>query len=152
MDAWQVEDESMLGARLLRQEPDGKRLSPKQIIATRHADAKNCTLGVIAWLTVTQSGQLRTGVRYLPGTPQAVSVKPTGVGPAASASASAALLLPAMPRLKIPASLVIPRNLFQAGRILEMTTVEGEKKNVKMGISVERGMDYERISFEAVKV
>jgi len=151
MDVWQVEDESILGARLLRQETDETRLSSKQIIATRHADAKVCTLGAIAWLTVTQAGQLRAGVRYLPGTPQAVSVKPTGIGSAASASASAALLLPALPRLKIPASLIIPRNLFQAGRILEMATIEGEKQNVKMGISVERGMDYERISFEAAK-
>jgi len=151
MDVWQIEDESILGARLLRQETEGSRLSTKQIIATRHDDAKVCTIGTIAWLTVTQAGQLRAGIRYLPGTPQAISVKPTGVGAAASGGASAALLLPAMPRLKIPASLIIPRNLFQTGRILEMTTSEGEKQNVKMGISVERGMDYERISFEAAK-
>jgi hypothetical protein len=32
-----------------------------------------------------------------------------------------------------------------------MTTSEGEKQNVKMGISVERGTDYERISFEPAK-
>ena len=151
MDVWQAEDESILGARLLRQGTEGVRLAPKQIIAVRHADAKVCTIGVIAWLTVSQTGQLRAGVRYLPGSPQAVAVKPTGIGAAASAGASAALLLPAMSRLKIPASLIIPRNLFHTGRILEMTTSEGEKQSVKMGISVERGMDYERISFTAAK-
>jgi hypothetical protein len=151
MDAWHVEDESILGARLLRQETDGTRLSTKQIIATRHPDAKDCTLGVIAWLTVNQAGQLRAGVRHLPGTPQAVTVKPAGIGAAASANAAAALLLPALPRFKIPASLIVPRNLFHAGRILEMTSSEGAKRNIKMGISVERGMDYERISFEAAK-
>lgn len=146
MEAWQIQDESMLGARLLRQEAGEARLSPRQILATHHAEATVCTLGVVAWLTVTQSGQLHAGVRHLPGTPQAVAVKTTGVNPAALTEA-AALLLPALPKLKIPASLIIPRNLFQAGRMLEMTSSDGETQKVKLGFSVEKGLNYERVSF-----
>lgn len=140
-EIWRVEDESLLGARMLRQETEtGMRLNPKQIIATRGAGAPACTLGAITWLTVLRSGQLRAGVRYLPGAPEAIAVKVGG-------TSYAALLLPAMPDLGIPSSLVIPRNLFQAGHTLEITANSGEKQNVKMGICVERGVDYERISY-----
>ena len=146
METWQIVDESILGARLLRQEAGGARLSPRQIIATHHAEAAASTLGVIAWLTVTRNGQLRAGVRHLPGTPQAVEIKTASANPSASAEA-VALLLPALPKLKIPASLIIPRSLFQAGHMLEITSSSGEKQNVKLGFSVEKGLDYERVSF-----
>ncbi|MBI1174464.1 MAG: hypothetical protein GC139_04255 [Sideroxydans sp.] len=150
-EGWLVEDESVLGARMLRHETDGMRLNPKQIIAIRsNEEAAACMLGVITWLTVTCSGQLQAGIHYLPGMPQAIAVKTTGINPASGGSA-AALLLPAMPELRIPASLVIPRNLFQAGHKLEITFSGGEKKSVTMGISVAQGLDYERISFTDAK-
>ena len=141
-ETWITEDASILGARMLRQDTEGARLKAKQLVATQAAGAVCCTLGVISWINVTRSGQLHAGIRHLPGTPQAVAVKT----PKSTAS-SAALLLPAMPELKIPASLIVPRHLFEAGGTLEITQAQGEKKNVKMGISVEQGIDYERISF-----
>lgn len=146
-ETWLAEDVSIIGARLLRQTGDGMRLHAKQLIGTHAPDSACCTLGVVSWLIVTCDGQLRVGIRYLPGKPQAVTVSTTGVGASASGSSAAALLLPAMTELKIPASLVIPRKLFQAGQLLEVTPAGGEKMNVKMGISVELGQDYERISF-----
>jgi hypothetical protein len=141
-ESWLLEEDSILGARLLRHDVAGIRLSPKQLVALRRADS--CTLAAISWLTVTRDGQLRGGIHYFPGLPQAVSIKVAG-------SNAAALLLPALPDLKIPASLVIPRHLFQAGRPLELTLGNGEKQKIKMEISVERGLDYERISFSAMK-
>lgn len=145
-EEWQAEDVSIIGARLLRQPTDGIRLHSKQLIATHAPDSTCCTLGAISWLTVTRDGQLRAGVRFLPGKPQAVAVDTTGIG-SISGSSAAALLLPAMPELKIPASLIIPRGLFQAGHMLEVTTADGAKLKIKMGISIEQGFDYERISF-----
>jgi cyclic-di-GMP-binding protein len=78
-----------------------------------------------------------------------VAVKTTGLS--AHGGAVPALLLPAVDKLKIPASLVIPRNLFKAGRRLEVTATDGKSWGAEMGISVERGLDYERISFTAVE-
>lgn len=141
-ETWITEDVNILGARMLRQDTDGVRLKARQLVATHAADAACCTLGVISWINVTRNGQLHAGIRYLPGTPQAVAVKTPK-----STTASAALLLPAMPELGIPASLIVPRNLFEAGGALEIVQAKNEKKNVKMGISVEKGMDYERVSF-----
>jgi len=58
-----------------------------------------------------------------------------------------AFLLPAVAALNAPASLIIPRDWFQPDRVVEILHQNGEKKNVKMGFSVERGIDYERVSF-----
>lgn len=56
----------------------------------------------------------------------------------------------AVPALKTPASLIIPRNWFKPGGVLDIRHQNGEGQHAKMGISVERGLDYERASFASV--
>ena len=53
-----------------------------------------------------------------------------------------------MEKLRIPASLVMPRDWFLAGREIDLTLADRSKQKVKLGISVERGVDYERVSFK----
>ena len=146
-EAWQIQDESIRGANLLREGSVGTRIGPKQIVAVRYTDAGSYMLGVVRWVSVTQTGQLHIGVRYLPGVPQAISIKITGGNLAASDKYMAALLLPAVPELKTPASLIMPRDLFQPGRAIEIVQPDEQKIMVKMGFSVENGLDYERVSF-----
>ena len=147
LETWQIEEESILGARLLREGNDGERLGSSQLVAVRPTDANVFMLGTISWVRVTQTGQLHTGVRYLPGIPQAIAMKATGVNPAESDKYVAALLLSAVPALKIPASLIAPRDWFKSGRVVEIVEVDKQKLNVRMEFSVERGSDFERISF-----
>ena len=52
-----------------------------------------------------------------------------------------------MPALKIPASLIVPRDIFQTNRGCELVQAGKEKFNIKMGFSVSGGADFERISF-----
>lgn len=144
---WQVQDESILGARLLREGGVGARICPKQILAVRSKGSENYVLGVVRWVSVTQTGQLHVGVRYLPGVPQAIALKATGVNLAASDKYIAALLLPAIPALKTPASLIVPRDWFQPDRIVEIVQLDEQRLRVKMGFGVEKGLDYERVSF-----
>ena len=150
LETWQIEDESISGARLIRKGGGGVRLGTSQLIAVRPANAKAFMLGIVSWVKVTQAGQLHTGVRYLPGIPQAIAMKASGVNAGATDKYSAALLLPAMPALRTPASLVIPRDRFQSGRVVEIVQMEKEKLNLRMDFSVENGLDYERVSFTQV--
>ena len=147
LETWHIQNESILGAHLLREEITGVRIGPNQIVAVRRADADGFMLGVISWVHVTQSGQLSAGVRYLPGMVQAISIKATGVNLSASDKSVAALLLPAMPALKTPASLVIPRNWLRPDRVIEIVHADKQSLMVKLGFSVEKGQDYERVSF-----
>jgi hypothetical protein len=42
----------------------------------------------------------------------------------------------------------MPRDWFKTGREIELTLPDRSKQKVKLGISVERGIDYERVSFK----
>ena len=150
LEMWSLENESILGARLTREDPFGARLSYNQLIALRPNDAETFMLGATAWTNVTHAGQLQIGVRYLPGTAEPVSIRATGVNLTVSDKYAPAFLLQAVPALKIPASLILPRDWFHRGRVVEILHHNAEKQNVKMVFSVEHGIDYERVSFTPV--
>ncbi|MBI5437086.1 MAG: hypothetical protein HY937_08285 [Nitrosomonadales bacterium] len=150
LETWQIQDESILGARLLRKESTGMRLGPNQLVAVRPTNVKAFMLCTVRWVKVTQAGQLHAGVRYLPGLPQGIAMKATGINLAVSDKYVAALLLPAVPALKTPTSLITPRDWFKPGRVVEIIQADKIKLSVKMEFSVEKGSDYERISFSPV--
>ena len=145
LETWLIENESILGAHMLRSEIAGVRLSPNQIVGVRRADSDDFMVGEISWVHVTQTGQLSAGVRYLPGIVQAVTVQAQGMKVAEPSAP--ALLLPALAALKTPASLVLPRNWLQRNRVVEITHSDKQTFTVKLGFSVEKGVDYERVSF-----
>lgn len=146
LESWTIENESILGARLLRENKGGERIGNNELIALRTKDANAFMLGTVSWRSVTRSGQLRIGVQYLPGVAQAIILKDIDTG-TAQAKSLPALLLPAMPALKIPGSLIVPRDAFQARRVCELVQTNKDKFNIKMGFSVSSGVDFERVSY-----
>jgi hypothetical protein len=142
-----IENESILGAKVLRVNNQGERIGVHQIVALRPSDANAFMIGRVSWIMVTLSGQLRMGIQYFPGVAQAISIKKSSEGKAASDKAVAALLLPAVPTLKTPASLIVPRDFFQAGQLADITELDDKHQAIKMGFSVVKGIDFERISF-----
>jgi hypothetical protein len=147
LETWQLDNESVMGARLTREDAFGGRLNYNQLVGVRPGDADIFILGVTAWANVTRTGQLQIGVRYLPGVAKAISMRATGVNLSASDRYMPAFLLQAVPALNSPASIVIPRDQFQVGRVVEILHQNGEAENIKMVLSVGRGIDYERVSF-----
>lgn len=145
LETWQFENESALGARLTRIDTFGGRLSYNQLVALHPSDAQGFMLAITAWANVTRQGQLQIGVRYLPGIAEPVSIS---AGPADKHVP--AFLLQAVAALKTPPSLVIPRDWFQPGRMINLLRQDGKAQTAKLGISVERGIDYERVSFTVI--
>ena len=143
---WLVEQDGLLHGRLLRKMTAGERLGPNQLVCVHKPDVADFKVGATTLISVTSTGQLYINVRYLPGNPQAIIVRGSVSGNLLS-GATAALLLPEMANLRIPASLIIPRDWFQAGRIFELTLPGNQKQTVMLGMSVEKGSDYERVSF-----
>ncbi len=148
LENWTIENESILGARMIRDSRDGERIGNNQIIAVRTPDAKAFMLGVVSWRTVTLSGQLRMGVHYLPGVPEPVVMKITDKDADGIIQRSIpVLLLPSLPSMKIPASILMPRDIFHTGRMAETLLADQRKMLIKMGFSVQGGADFERVSF-----
>ncbi len=150
LETWSLDNQSILGARLSRVDASGGRLNHNQLIALRIRDEEDFTLGVTTWVSVARTGQLSIGVRYLPGTAQPVRLNNPDASPDAHAISTPGFLLQAVPALKSPASLIVPSNWFKADLVLELQHRDGEKLNAKLGFSVERGIDYERVSFTLV--
>lgn len=149
-EQWLVEEDGLLHARLLRKTNSGERLGLNQLVCVHKADTGTYKLGVVTLVSINRSGQLYIGVRYLPGNPQAVIVRGSSSGNLLS-GAAAALALPEISSLRIPASIVIPRDWFQAGRHVDISLQQKSKLDVTLGISVEKGNDFERVSFTAEK-
>ncbi|MFZ5502032.1 MAG: hypothetical protein ACOY3V_00600 [Pseudomonadota bacterium] len=152
LENWQFEDESISGARLVREAPSPVRLNYNQLLAIKAEDGNAFMLGAIAWVSVTLGNHLKIGVRYLPGTVDAVNIRATGINLTVSDRYVPGCVLHALPALKIPASLILPRDWFQPARVVEVRYPNGETQHLKMGFSVERGIDYERVSFTLVKL
>lgn len=150
LETWKFENESISGARLTREDIFGGRLSYNQLLGLRPSDAEILMLGAVAWANVTRDGKLQIGVRYLPGAAEPVSMKIVGNNSGVSERYFPAFLLPSIQALKIPASLIVPRDWFQPDRVVEILHMNGEADDLKMGFSVERGLDYERVSFVPV--
>jgi len=88
---------------------------------------------------------LRAGVRKMPGMPQGVAVRGTGLN-ATTEKYAPALLLPAVPALGSPESLVLPAGWYKPKRTIEL--IRDGSSNIALAALLERGTDYERVTFE----
>jgi hypothetical protein len=148
LEVWHVENESILGAQLTREDATGQRIGLNQLLAIRLDEQPTFSLATTAWVSVLLTGQLRIGVKYFPGIAHGMTLRPTETQPGQIKRHAPAFLLDALEAMRIPASLIIPRNWFQAGRTLDIVASDGITQRVTLGFSVERGIDYERVSFK----
>ncbi len=148
-EQWLAEEDGLLHAQLLRKTTSGGRVGLNQIVCVHKAEGIVYKLGVVTMTSVTRTGQLYIAVRYLPGQPGVATVRSIG-GSNLLCGTAAALTLPEMPSLRIPSSIIIPRDWFGIGRRIELSAKEGSKLDVVLGISVEKGLDFERVSYMPV--
>jgi hypothetical protein len=146
VETWQIDDESAQGLRIVRKaDTPGKRYAHGQLVAVRPADAKTFMLGQVRWLMAGEAGDLHAGVKLLAGVPSAVSVRPTGVN-VQSEKFVQAMALGAVAAINQPTTLVIPTGWFKPKRVIELFT--DTEHNVRLLEVVERGSDFERVTYE----
>jgi len=147
LEHWKIERDSAQELELLRPAGAGaKRFAHGQLVAVRPPDAAAFLLGQVRWLIGAADGELRAGVKLMPGIPAATSVRGTGVN-AKNERAVPALALGPVPAVKAPATLVLPAGWYKANRVLE---VAGDKPySVRLTEVLERGADFERVAYEA---
>ena len=146
---WRIEDESALGFGLIRA-GSGSHISYNQLLAIRPADSPSFLLAIIRWLIFTHEGGFRIGTRTLPGNPIPVSARLFSINPADGNKYVAAFLLPEMPALKAPASLVLPLGWYHPGKTIEICPVDAapdQPQTVKLQTLLEKGSDFERVAF-----
>jgi hypothetical protein len=146
LEHWQLENESTQGLRMLRRASHpGRRMAHGQLVGVRPADAKTFQLGQVRWLTASDDGDLHCGVKLLPGVPVPVAVRALGVNVAEERYAQA-FLLAAVPALQAPATLVTAAGWFKPKRVVEVASEKPMR--VRLLEVVERGIDFERVTYE----
>src|SRR6266850_2543289 len=147
VETWQIRDESAPGLRLARVDPAASsRLTLGQLLGIRLADAKVFLLCAVKWLSVSVEFELRIGVQILPGIPQGAAIRVVGAN-AAAEQYTPAFLLPAVAALQAPETLVVPAGWFKPNREIVVLTERSSK--LRLASVVDRGADFERVTFEA---
>ena len=146
LEHWELEDESTQGIRMQRRAANpGKRMAHGQLVGVRPADAKTFQLGQVRWLTASDDGDLHCGVKLIPGVPVPVALRALGVN-VAEERYTQAFMLAAMPAFEAPATLVTAAGWFKPKRVVEVASEKPMR--VRLLEVIERGIDFERVTYE----
>ena len=147
LEDWAIEEDSAQELQIVRAAGQGtKRYAHGQLLAVRPPDASGFILGQVRWLIGGGNGDLRAGVKLMPGIATAISVRSTGLNDKTERPVSA-LSLAAVPAVKSPPALVLPAGWYKPNRVLELG---GENPcTVRLTEVLERGADFERVAYEA---
>jgi cyclic-di-GMP-binding protein len=144
VEDWGLFDQSEDGLCLLRPvDREGGRLGIGQLVAVQPAKRSEMLLGVVRW-TQQRGDNLVTGIQLMPGRPQPIAVRRTGVM-ATPDKYQPGFILPAIAALQMPDSLVMPPGGFRSERIME-TWTQIATRRFKLKALLERGADFERAS------
>ncbi len=148
LEHWHLEEESAQGLKMVRRAGNpGKRMAHGQLVGVRPGDGKNFQLGQVRWLMLTGAGDLHCGVNLLPGVPVAAAVRASGVNVAGEKYAQA-FALAAVPALDSPPTLVTAAGWFKPKRVIE--AVIHKPLRMRLLEVVERGTDFERVTYEVL--
>lgn len=138
---WGLSDRSDGGLCLTRSiEREGGRLAIGQLVAVQPAGSGEFMLGVVRW-TQRRGNELVAGIQLIPGRPEPVAVRRTGVM-ATPDPYRPGFVLPAVSAVQQPLSLILPPGGFKAGRIMEVWTAR-ITRHFKLEALIDRGADFE---------
>lgn len=144
LENWGVVDE-MLGAwRLLRPQTASKGVAIGRVLAMRLGDTAQFFLGMVQALVQETDGRVVITVSLFPGRPEAIAVRAADARNRQGAQWVQAFRLPALDRLGVPASLVVPTGIASRGRGIEVWS--GGAKESTVYEVLDRGTDFDRVT------
>jgi hypothetical protein len=145
VEQWGVIDE-MLGAwRLQRPPTAAKGVAIGRLVAMRLGDSAPFYLAEISALVQETDGKVVITVTLFPGRPEPVAVRAGDARNRANAGWSQGFRLPALAKLNIPASLVVPSGMAVRGRGVEVWSDDGAKEITVYEV-LSHGTDFDRFS------
>ncbi len=150
LEDWVIEERSPLELRMRRASAAaGKRYAHGQLMAVRPAEGTSFFLGQVRWLTATADGELRAGIKLIPGAPAPVALRPTGLNEKTERSLYG-LALGAVPAIEAPPSLVLPTGSFKPARLFSVLGAlqDDGPGSLRLTALIERGADFERVAYE----
>ncbi len=152
VDRWQLRDESARGLLLAREGEVGAHVRVGDLLGIQASnDGGTWRAGVVRWIKSPDSNQVEMGVERLAPNVTPVAVKPAANHmPGTGRRYTQALLLPAMPVLQRPATLILTRGVYEPGRSLHLVVGDEKPKIVRLLKLLERTASFDQIIFTKV--
>lgn len=144
LENWGVVDE-MLGAwRLLRPPTASKGVAIGRALALRVGEAAPFFLGMVEALVQETDGRIVITVALFPGKPEPIAVRAADSRNRQNTQWVQAFRLPALERLGIPQSLVVPSGIASRGRGIEVWAGAAKESTVYEVLA--HGTDFDRVT------
>ena len=145
-ETWGIVDESRGHLRLLRPANSGHGVAIGKLVGIKIGKQETFFLGAVRELVEELDGNIFATIAMLPGKPEATTVRSADTRNRTAAYVQG-FRLPPMDALKIPETLVVPSNLSQLGRGIDIFHAgHGSPKEVKVAAFIERGLDFDRVT------
>jgi hypothetical protein len=145
VEEWRMHNESANGLHLSHASQMRARVAQGQLIAIVPAGAQYPLLACLRWATVNADADLHAGLAIMPGRPEALAVSSEGIDNSGERYRRA-FLLPAVPALNVPVTIIIPSGWFKSERRLGIYT--DRPRVIKLLQIVDRGKDFDRASYQ----
>ncbi|MDH3669638.1 MAG: hypothetical protein OES46_00540 [Gammaproteobacteria bacterium] len=152
VDRWQLRDESARGLLLAREGEVGAHVRVGDLLGIQaSSDGDTWRAGVVRWIKSPDSNRVEMGVERLAPNVTPVAAKPAANNmPSTGRRYTQALLLPAMPVLQRPATLVLTRGIYEPGRSLHLVVDDEKPRIVRPLKLLERTASFDQIVFTEV--
>ncbi len=148
VEEWQMKDESAAGIHAVHPVSEtGVRVCNGQLVGIRPQGSQNLQLGILRWVNITNDALVHAGILVIPGRPEPVAVRSTGVA-AAREPYKQAFLLPAVSALGSSASVLVPAGWFKVGRVLDLSP--GGTRRITLLQLVAHGADFDQVTYEEI--
>ncbi len=144
VEPWAMVDEMLGAVRVLRPATASRGIGIGRLVALRLGDTAPFYLGYVSELTHETDGRIIATVTIFPGKPEPIAARAGDARNRANAHWIQGFRLPAIEKLKIPESLVVPSNMGARGRGIE-TWSEGARESTVEAV-LYRGSDFDRVT------
>lgn len=149
VDTWRMRDESAGGMLLTRTGHSGPYVRIGDVLGLE-AELGKWRLGLARWLKTPDEDTVIMGVEMLAPYAEPVTVRLAESPAHVFSSYSPALLLPALPGLKRPATLLVSGGMYQPERNLYLMQGDQEPRLIRPVRLIERTNSFEHVSFAEV--
>jgi len=142
--SWVIANESAGGLALSKESEEPVHIRVGEVIGLKPDSAASWNVGVVRWVKSDSPENLELGVQMLAPNAAPVAIKPTIAN--ADATFQPALLLPELPVMKQPATLLAARGTYQVQREFDLTR-DGVTSRVRATKLVEQTASFEQFQF-----
>jgi hypothetical protein len=143
VEGWAVVDEMLGAVRVQRPQTSSRGVAIGRLVAVRLGDTAPFFLGMVSELVTETDGRIIATITMFPGKPAPVAVRASDSRNRTSTQWVQALGLPALEKINVPATFVVPSGMGTRGRGVH-TWVQGMKESTVEDI-VDHGADFDRI-------